>query len=102
MRWCDLENPKGPKIKYGNFYFLFRSSMIKLSVDFRNAREMKLKEENTSSVSIIKNNKKCFRNIYAPHGAKFRFLFSVKQHMYEASNQGVKIYKVDITLGSKE
>ena len=55
MREYDLENPKGPKIKYGNFYFPFRSSMIKLSVDFRNAREMKLKEENTSSVSIIKN-----------------------------------------------
>ena len=23
-------------------------------------------------------NKKCFRNIYAPHGAKFRFIFSVE------------------------
>ena len=55
MREYNLKKPKGTKIKYGNFYFPFRSSMIKLSVDFRNAREMKLKEENTSSVSIIKN-----------------------------------------------
>ena len=25
-----------------------------------------------------KGNKNCFRNIYAPHGAKFRFIFSVE------------------------
>nr|XP_022320084.1 uncharacterized protein LOC111122586 [Crassostrea virginica] len=25
----------------------------------------------------LKDNKKCFRNIYAPHGSKFRFIFSV-------------------------
>ena len=67
MREYDLENPKGPKIKYGNFYFPFRSSMIKLSVDFRNAREMKLKEENTSSVSIIKNNERKSEQAHIPH-----------------------------------
>ena len=25
----------------------------------------------------LKKNKKCFRNIYAPHGTKLRFIFSV-------------------------
>ena len=25
-----------------------------------------------------RENKKCFRNIYAPHGAKFRYIFSVE------------------------
>ena len=56
MREYDLENPNRQlSTLVSIFYFPFRSSMIKLSVDFRNAQEMKLKEENTSSVSIIKN-----------------------------------------------
>ena len=32
---------------------------------------------NTIQVSFTDINKKCFRNIYAPHGTKFRFIFSV-------------------------
>ena len=31
-------------------------------------------------------NKKCFRNIYAPNGSKFRFIFSVEANLYKAGN----------------
>ena len=47
-------------------------------------------------------NKKCFRNIYAAHGAKFRFILSVEAKLSKASKQGIKIYTVDNTLGSEE
>ena len=54
-------------------------------------------------------NKKCFRNIYAPPGAKFK----ITTYMYKAwlqplhqvwywSSEGVKRYWADNTLGSKE
>ena len=36
---------------------------------------------NHTHIKLIKKsktNKKCFRNIYAPHGAKFRLIFSVE------------------------
>ena len=44
------------------------------------------------------------KHINAPHGAKFRFIFSVdtKQKLSEASKQGIEIYKEDNTLGSQE
>ena len=57
------------------------------------------KKESTASTSAsfkLLINKRCFRNIYAPHGAKFRLICP------KASKQGIKIYKVDKTLGSKE
>ena len=47
------------------------------------------------SAFMVDLNKKCFRNIYAPHGAKFVFIFYVEAKPVQASNQGIKIYKVD-------
>ena len=41
-------------------------------------------------------NKKCFRNIYAPHGAKFWFIFSVEAKCLKQVSKGV-----DNTLGSR-
>ena len=59
--------------------------------------------------SIFKKNKKCFRNIYALLGAKFK----ITTYMYKAwlqplhqvwywSSEGVKRYWADNTLGSRE
>ena len=39
-------------------------------------------------------NKKCFRNIYAPHGAKFRFIFSVRSKICtKQETKGLKYVK---------
>ena len=51
---------------------------------------------------ILNKNKKCFRNIYAPMVQNSGLSSLQKQNLYKASNQGIKIYKVDNTLSSKE
>ena len=50
---------------------------------------------------LLRENKKCFRNIYAPvvHNSRLSSLY--KQNLSEASRQEIKIYKVDKTVGSK-
>ena len=51
---------------------------------------------------MVIRNKKCFRNIYDPPMVQNSGLSSLyKQNLSEASKQGVKIYKVDNTMGSK-
>ena len=42
--------------------------------------------------------KKCFRKIYAPHGAKFRFIFSIEAKL-AAITQPSPIFKILIFLG---
>ena len=46
----------------------------------RNLTMIKINTENKRAkyCCYLHKNKKCFRNIYAPHGAKFRLIFSVE------------------------
>ena len=52
-----------------------------------------VKERTTSNQKLINmnRNKKCFRNIYAPRGAKFRFIFSVEGN--PVRRKGIKYIK---------
>ena len=48
--------------------------------EIMNARDISYHDDTLTcqtKYKMSKENKKCFRNIYAPHGAKFRFIFSV-------------------------
>ena len=52
---------------------------VKRSLGFSQSNETEKSDTYDSAyVGKVEVNKKCFRNIYAPHGAKFRFIFSVE------------------------
>ena len=82
------------KIVYGTFFHIFME--LKCASKWKTMTVLKVCPKNAFKTRNVSE------TYMPPHGAKFRFIFSVEAKPVQARREGIKIYKLDNTLGSKE